>query len=214
MALTEYTYTISTDFPNGKVNPDRLEVEVNDSAIATVLENIKTNATQCTVVFAAELSAPDKLTLDGNVSPPSTGSIIGSHSGEPFPHLTEWVLESTDPGSTNSVKYIVHSALKAPEMDAGDYLVHWAFTLGCATYTTPVKIRVVLDGVTVLYEDKNKYCALTYSKKGWTGSVDLSSFSRQALLFGDHTVTVEYATTSEASAAKLDTVRLEIVKLA
>ncbi len=85
MALTEYTYTISTDFPNGTVDVPRLTDEIVGSTIITALDNVTTNGDSCIVSFKAALSAEDKITLDGDTTPPAVGSIIGDHSGEPLP---------------------------------------------------------------------------------------------------------------------------------
>ena len=88
MADTNYTYTISTDFPNGKVATDRLAQELRVSTIITALQGIYTNGDTCVVTFKAALSAEDRVILDGNQSPPSVGSIIGDHSGIPLPAET------------------------------------------------------------------------------------------------------------------------------
>ena len=78
MAQT-YTYSISGDFPNGKVAPDVLTDQINDSSISTgILDYINvavSGANNCDIVFDVALSAPDKTTLDG---------LVAAHDGEPY----------------------------------------------------------------------------------------------------------------------------------
>ena len=75
MAATEYTYTISTDFPNGKVAPDRLTDEIQSSIIVTALDRIDVNesADTCSIWFKEALSSGDQTILD---------TIVAAHSGE------------------------------------------------------------------------------------------------------------------------------------
>lgn len=95
MATTTYTYTISTDFPNGKVAPDRLAQEIRESSIVTALKGIDTDADVCNVEFKDPLSAGDRITLDGNQSPPPAGSLIGDHSGDPLTDVQEVSIDNT-----------------------------------------------------------------------------------------------------------------------
>jgi len=76
MAQTKYTYSISQDFPNGKVSTDRLSQEIRGSAIIEALDFINTNGDVCDIYFKAELTSGDEVILDG---------IVAAHSGEPLP---------------------------------------------------------------------------------------------------------------------------------
>ncbi len=76
MAEMKYTYSISADFPNQKVAPDRLLEEVRDSSITVAVDYINTSGDDCDVWFKDELSAGDKTVLDG---------LVAVHSGEPLP---------------------------------------------------------------------------------------------------------------------------------
>lgn len=73
--MESYTYSISTDFPNGKVAADKLAQEIQQSAIVTALDRIDTTSDICDVWFKAELSAGDKTILDG---------VVAAHDGEPI----------------------------------------------------------------------------------------------------------------------------------
>lgn len=80
MAQTTYKipdgYSIQDDFPNHKVAPDRLTLEINGSAIITALSGISTSGDICAVIFKDALSDGDVTILDG---------IVATHSGEPLP---------------------------------------------------------------------------------------------------------------------------------
>ena len=73
--MTDYTYSITSDFPNHKVSPSRLKQEIDESAIVTGLAGVSTAGDVCTISFKADLSAGDKTILDG---------IVAVHSGEPL----------------------------------------------------------------------------------------------------------------------------------
>lgn len=72
MAITNYDYSISQDFPNGKVDTARLTEEVRSSSIVTALNRVDTEGDSCSIWFNDELSVDDKSTLD---------SIVAAHSG-------------------------------------------------------------------------------------------------------------------------------------
>jgi hypothetical protein len=68
MAATKYTYSISGDFPNQKVNEALLIKEIDESAIATALDYINTEGNDCDIWFVDALSGGDQTTLDGLVA--------------------------------------------------------------------------------------------------------------------------------------------------
>ncbi len=76
MAATKYTYSVSGDFPNQKVAPDRLTQEIQTSSIVTALDYINVSGDDCDIWFKDSLSAGDVTVLDG---------IVAAHSGEPLP---------------------------------------------------------------------------------------------------------------------------------
>jgi hypothetical protein len=94
---TKYTYSISTDFPNGKVATDRLTLEIQQSAIVTALDYIETTGDDCDIWFKDPLSAGDQTVLDG---------VIAAHSGEP--------LSNNDP-AVDSMKRTI--TVPEPETD-------------------------------------------------------------------------------------------------
>jgi hypothetical protein len=74
MPWTDYNYSISTDFPNGKVFVKSLDSEIRASTIVTALAGSSTSGDTCTITFKDALSVGDKTTLDG---------VVAAHQGEP-----------------------------------------------------------------------------------------------------------------------------------
>ena len=82
--------TISTAFPNGMVDPERLYTEVLNSPISSaVLEsiNVDTGADNCDAIWDVEPSNPDKTSYD---------NIVATHSGMPFTYPAELVSLGQD----------------------------------------------------------------------------------------------------------------------
>jgi len=82
---TKYSYTISSEFPNGVVNIDRLTIEVRDSGISTALEYIAIDGGECEIWFKSDLSTKDETTLDG---------LVAVHSGEE-PEVVDTMYDRT-----------------------------------------------------------------------------------------------------------------------
>jgi len=76
MAATKYTYSISQDFPNQKVDSDRLTKEIDESAIVTGLDYINTSGDDCDIWFDDALSGGEETILD---------TIVANHSGAAIP---------------------------------------------------------------------------------------------------------------------------------
>lgn len=85
---TQYSYT-NLDFPNGKMNSDRLQLEIYASSISTALDRIDTNGGTYSlgvlsgtftvdIWFKDVLSAADKITLDGDAT--EIGGLIAAHN--------------------------------------------------------------------------------------------------------------------------------------
>lgn len=80
MAETSYTYSISTDFPGGAVNPAKLkdEITASNSGITIQVERIDTSGDTLTLVMKDALPAAQKTLLDGDTTAPA-GGLIASH---------------------------------------------------------------------------------------------------------------------------------------
>jgi len=78
MALTKYTYSVNSDFPNSKVNPGRLTSEIQSSDIVHSLYSVSTINDDCNIIFKDELTSSDSTILI---------SIVANHTGEPLPDV-------------------------------------------------------------------------------------------------------------------------------
>jgi hypothetical protein len=81
MAQT-YTYSISSDFPNGTVNTSKLENEIRSSSITIALDRIDTSGDTIDIIFKDSLPASDKNIFDGDQTGPAAG-LIASHDNSP-----------------------------------------------------------------------------------------------------------------------------------
>ena len=73
---TQYTYSISTAFPNHRVNSDDLYREIAASAILTAQQHIDTHDDDCDIWFKDVLSNEDESVLD---------VVVNAHQGTPTP---------------------------------------------------------------------------------------------------------------------------------
>jgi len=72
----KYTYLID-DFPNDKVDLNKLTEEIRASSITVALDYINSNNTICDIWFKAELSITD--------STSTLPAVVAAHDGEPLP---------------------------------------------------------------------------------------------------------------------------------
>lgn len=97
--MATYIYSVSLDFPNGKVSSDRLEHEIDADEVITgssSLEAITIDADDCSIRFASTLSAAAENALD---------AIVGSHSGMSVPDFSVAITATTttpSPGGTGN----------------------------------------------------------------------------------------------------------------
>jgi len=82
MAITKYSYTISTDTANAKVNSGKLTKDIQNSVILTSIDHIDTQGDVCDVWMKDILStsSPDDATNLNNV--------LSVHDGNPLPDNT------------------------------------------------------------------------------------------------------------------------------
>jgi hypothetical protein len=69
----KYTYSISQDFLNGKVDSTKLTYEIGESNITIALDYINTSGDDCDIWFKIEISNDEKIILNG---------IVINHDGE------------------------------------------------------------------------------------------------------------------------------------
>ena len=82
MPFVKYSYSVSQDFPNQKVDLDRLTQEIEGSVIKVVLDYINMDGDECDIWFREDLDGTDESILT---------TIVHNHSGEPLPKSAESV---------------------------------------------------------------------------------------------------------------------------
>jgi hypothetical protein len=112
---TKYTYSISVDFPNGAMAPDRLTQEIRSSAITIALDRIDTAGDICDIWFKDVLPAVDQTAL---------GGLVAAHSGQPLPGSAQPV--SLEGGSTQ-IGIPAVQVLNLPDT-ASDLVKSWQIT--------------------------------------------------------------------------------------
>jgi hypothetical protein len=201
MAATTYEYTISTAFPNAKVNLSRLTKEINDSAIVTDLQDASFNNSvdTCYVVFVDALSAGDKTILD---------AIVAAHSGEPLPSPIVYgsnyhIVEDETISITTATEFQQKLRLSISDLEAGTYRVGWSFEcLGSNKGQFLAQVQV--DDTTTLYSTDEEL----RPSAGWRSA---SGFGKIALTSGDHFIDLDYCTSLTIGVSKIRRARLELM---
>lgn len=112
MTLFDYTYSISEDFPNSKIDIPRLTNEIRESEITVALSHIETEEDDCNVWFKDRLSSAEETTL--------SSGIVYVHSGEPL------VVEKVADVKIKEVESdaVLNAALTGPHDRSGKIRVH------------------------------------------------------------------------------------------
>ncbi|MCG8430319.1 MAG: hypothetical protein MJA29_04020, partial [Candidatus Omnitrophica bacterium] len=141
MPLTKYTYSISTDFPNAKVNSDSLTVEIDDSTVVG-LSHIDTHADDCDIWFHNALDPGSKTVLDG---------IVAAHQGEPLPPLVKRAIgESLGEITTNTTTWWEKLTVLLVRVEPGTFKIHWTCQFQNSRNKS-IKLRIQVDNsITVM----------------------------------------------------------------
>jgi hypothetical protein len=101
MPETTYSYTLSTDFPSGQINAEKLENEIYASAITRSLNRIDVNTggDSVDIVFNDALTSGDKTVLDNDTTGPA-GGLIAVHDNSPT--VVPEKVEITNVGTTSN----------------------------------------------------------------------------------------------------------------
>lgn len=131
MAMTKYTYSVSGDFPNQKVNSNQLTQEIEASAIATVLDCININEDVCDIWFVDALSGGDQTILNG---------IVAAHQGTETSGATQTVTRWAQSTTTDN-DYQVKATLNSQPLRKGMYQITWN-----------AEMRLLVGGMSCLVE--------------------------------------------------------------
>ena len=215
MAATKYTYSISGDFPNQKVDSDRLTKEIDgDATITTALDYINTAGDVCDIWFVAALSAPEITALD---------TVVANHSGDPIVYTLDAYEESLAFTASSSISWVQKLRLNLPDCCAGTYRVEWSFSWANSSSGGNIETRVQLDDDTLLgsYKMNNlsSLIALPFEegmeavRASYPRTNDGDGFARVTLTEGAHFVDIDFRASAAAYAVKLGNVRLEALEI-
>jgi len=140
MAATKYSYSVSGDFPNQKVNPTSLKNEIEASSIAITFGYVFVKGDVCDLWFDDVLSTEDQLTLDGVVAahqatPPyifvfkASSKVVGSDP-KSITNPSEWEEAG---GAVTNISFFLPDVTKA-----------WGrFSVDVKTNGAGAKLRVI-----------------------------------------------------------------------
>lgn len=139
MSETPYKYSISKDFPNQSVNVDTLTVEIeSNTEIHVTLSYISVSMDTVIIVFVDELSANEKLALDG---------VVANHQGNELLAKMQWASANAEQ-SNPKVEWQSALTLNTEPVPEGVYLVSWycEIKLEIEDGESEATIRVICDG--------------------------------------------------------------------
>ena len=201
MSETKYSYTISTDFPNGKVNITHLTRTILDSVITTVLKYITTNESTdiCDIWFTDPLSAGDETVLN---------TIVANHNGEPLAPVVQFgeaytIAEDQTVTITTSTEFQQKLRLNISGLNEGTYRIGYSYEC-MGSNQGQFKARVQVDDTTTIYEADEELRPST----GWR---PCSGFGKVLLTAGNHFIDLDYCTTQTNGASKIRRAHLEIM---
>ena len=199
MAATKYTYSISGDFPNQKVDSDRLTKEIDaDVTITTALDYINTEGDDCDIWFVDALSAPEVTALD---------TVVANHSGDPIVYTKRVYAESLPILLTSSTEWVEKLKVTLPNCCEGTaYRFEWTFEWGTTDSSFPIHIRVQLDHTTNL----NEY--IMVSEQSLTANA-ASGFAQVTLTEGEHFVDIYLKADNADYSVGIRNARIEAVEV-
>lgn len=141
MAVTKYTYAISTDTANGAINSDKLVKEIADSTIVTALHHVDITGDVLDILMKDALSTGDETALT---------TLVNAHDGIPL--LTPELVTLT---GTNTVAVI------KPNIGVRAWLFSHNFSDKTTWYGDSVRITNETvgtgDGTIVIFNLDNQY---------------------------------------------------------
>jgi len=181
MAATKYTFSISADFPNQKVDSDSLTSEVNaDGGITTALDCINTSGDDCDIWFVDALAAPEVTALN---------AVVAAHQGDPIPWVDYAYVDFNETKTTTSTEYLLCLELSKDYVLDGNYLVDYTFSWYSSNSVAKLQCKVVLDDTTTVMEESTKPRDV-----GVDNTERISGFGEYVLTAGTHNAKLYFAT--------------------
>jgi hypothetical protein len=131
MAETKYTFSVSQDFPNQKVNNDTLTYEIEQSDITTALSYITVAGDVCDIVFKNALTLVD--------STATLPLVVSEHEGNRLPDASPPTMEDGRPivrADTRPLDYETFFTMAGDSTGIGTgQLIKWDFSNDDDEYT-------------------------------------------------------------------------------
>lgn len=217
MAATKYTYSISGDFPNQKVNSDRLTQEIADDAtITTELDYVETAGDACDIWFVDALAAPEVTALD---------TVVANHSGDPIVYTTDAYAELDKEWASSKTEWSHPLRLDLPNCKAAAYRIEWSFCWATSNANAPIHVRVHLDDATTLAEytmvntPAVAFIPLDMQREGepvatsYPNTSDGKGFVRTVMTEGAHFVELDFKADNVNYSVKICAIRIEAVEV-
>lgn len=188
-----YPFTISTAFPNGKVNNTVLRDQIMESSIATLLEGILCQADTCTVTFEAALSGGDETTLN---------ALVAAHQGDPYSAFP--LIATNDPEEQASSIAPLDKVTINVHLPAGKYDINWSCDLKSSSNSKEVYVNIAMNGTVIRQSVK------AARKDGWTPVFGIAPMTLTVAT--SITIKLQYGCTVEGMAAHIRDGFLEIIE--
>lgn len=144
MALTTYTYNISSDTQNGSIIPDMLQDAVEESTISQNIIHIQTLGDQISIVFANGLTTSEISTLS---------TLVGNHEGTAGMSMTsgadidyQYAYDQSS-YTTTSTSYQTRMTLSSTALSGGTYVIEGTGIYNGDSTSSDTILNIFEDGV-------------------------------------------------------------------
>lgn len=193
---TEFTFSITTDFPNQAVDASVLTAEINEAIDGSgiTLEGINISGDSVVIEFSDDLTAPQETGLN---------AIIAAHQGQPFVMGIQSVTVEAEQTTTGTT-FVEAASLVSGILAGGNYTVNWYCEVSVLTATanSGVLAQVMWNG-TERAADAN---ALEFYTS-FSGSVIIEDVAPLAA----PTLAINFRRAGVANTARIRRVRMSIV---
>lgn len=187
---TQYTYSITSDFPGGAANTTKLAEEIQASSIIIALDRIDVSGDVIDIWFKDTLSTEDRTTLDNDTTAPA-GGLIAAHDNSATVQPVDIVTISHKTTDDNRIRVAMEKS-DATSFDA--YSHNWADPTTWYTDSTRVVDEVATDsGDHITYDLANNNIIDIYHGKltGEDNLLDPSGNSYRVVVKVDDVVQTE-----------------------
>ena len=142
---TQFTYSISNDFPAGLVYTTNLQNEIGASSITANVVSIDTVSDVLTITFDTDLTAGEETILDGDTTSPAGGLIAAHDHIIQEPTIT---FSETEQASTTSTQFVTVPGMSGTPL-AGNYQITFSGSMDNDSRLKKTEVTIFIDGVEV-----------------------------------------------------------------